>query len=295
MKKYLINSLIIFLLFLVTFISVLIPNLILDDVFDIGISKGIVLLAAFIVIALFSGAVLIKLENRIGRFGVLTTIILAVLFSILPKALNSTLTYSLKFAPYYLSIILGIAAGYFYAQKEQQKLKTPILLAIFPIIMSIGIYSLWIHKIEYGNWKGETTEQKIVPFELINKAQEVVNNESLKGKIILFDFWFISCPPYWVKFPDVQLLYDKYQSNPLVEIYAVNRPMPQDKPYELFSRIEERGYTFPVLQGNQKVIDALNVNSYPTVMLLNQKGEIIFMGELEDAEKKIETILESIE
>lgn len=122
-----------------------------------------------------------------------------------------------------------------------------------------------------------------------------MNNESLKGKIILFDFWFISCPPCWVKFPDVQLLYDKYQSNPLVEIYAVNRPMPQDKPYELFSRIEERGYTFPVLQGNQKVIDALNVNSYPTVMLLNQKGEIIFMGELEDAEKKIETILESIE
>ncbi len=69
--------------------------------------------------------------------------------------------------------------------------------------------------------------------------------------------------------------------------------MNQDKPGALFSRIEEKGYTFPVLQGTQEVMDALDVYKYPTVMLFNQKGEMIFMGELEDAENKMETILES--
>jgi hypothetical protein len=70
--------------------------------------------------------------------------------------------------------------------------------------------------------------------------------------------------------------------------------MSRDKPGALFSRIEDKGYTFPVLQGTQEVMDNLDVYKYPTVILLNKKGEIVFMGELDDAEKKLETMLGSL-
>jgi peroxiredoxin len=159
--------------------------------------------------------------------------------------------------------------------------------------MSFGIYDLWVHKVEYGNYTGEVSDSKVIPFSLENKEGQIVNNEMLQGNIVLFDFWYISCGPCWVKFPQLQSLYDKYESHPDVAIYAVNRPMDWDKPGQLFESIEKKDYTFPVLKGTQEVMDAFDVYVYPTVILLNQQGELVFMGELEDAEKKIESLLES--
>ena len=49
-----------------------------------------------------------------------------------------------------------------------------------------------------------------------------------------------------------------------------------------------------VLHATQEVMDQLDVYKYPTVMLLNQNGEMVYMGELEDVEKQIEKMLESI-
>ena len=182
-------------------------------------------------------------------------------------------------------------SGYLYYKKSIQKLVLPLILGLFPLLMSFGIYDLWIHKIEYGNWTGEVKEQPVASFELLTKNGDVVSNETLGDKIVLFDFWFIGCGPCWVKFPELQRIYEQYKTNPAVEIYAVNRPMSRDKPGALFQRIEDKDYTFPVLQGTQEVMDLLGVYKYPSVMILNQKGEMVFMGELEDAEKKLESML----
>ncbi|MEL4457317.1 hypothetical protein [Lutimonas vermicola] len=61
-----------------------------------------------------------------------------------------------------------------------------------------------------------------------------------------------------------------------------------------FSNKVRRGYSFPVLQGTQEVMDKLDVYKYPTVMVLNQNSEVVYMGALEAVEKQIEKMLESI-
>ena len=38
-------------------------------------------------------------------------------------------------------------------------------------------------------------------------------------------------------------------------------------------------------------MDTLGVYKYPSVMILNQKGKMVFMGELEDAEAQLESML----
>ena len=74
-------------------------------------------------------------------------------------------------------------------------------------------------------------------------------------------------------------------------IYAVNRPMRGDTPGELFSAISTQGYTFPVLLGNQVDIDALGVTHYPTVLILDKSGHVVFRGTLDMATKKLERLL----
>jgi thiol-disulfide isomerase/thioredoxin len=290
MKKVIGNILIILLLFIFTVVGLFFAILIGEGAWDLP--KGLGTLLAFLLLFGLTSFGLQKFKNQIGLYGVLIPILLGVLVVILPKAYFSTLKFSIKVSPFYISILLGILSGYLYYTKEIRKLKFPLVLSLFPLLMSFGIYDLWTHKIEYGNWTGEVTAQTVAPFELLTKNGDLVTNESLGEKIVLFDFWFISCGPCWVKFPKLQRIYDQYKSNPAVEIYAVNRPMPRDKPGALFQRIEEKNYSFPVLQGTQEIMDVLGIYKYPSVMIINQKGEMVFMGELEDAEKKLESMLD---
>jgi hypothetical protein len=293
MRKILIRGLIILLLFVITVVGMSFVIMIGEGAW--GLPKGVGLLLAFVLLFGLTTISLQKFTDKIGLYGVLIPIVLGVLLLILPKAYFSTLKFSVKVAPFYISILLGIMSGYLYYKKAVRKLILPLILLLFPLLMSFGIYDLWIHKIEYGNWTGEVQEQRVASFELLSKNGDVVSNESLGGKIVLLDYWFIGCGPCWVKFPDLQRLYEQYESNPEVEIYAVNRPMPRDKPGALFQRIEDKGYTFPVLQGTQEVMDLLGVYKYPSVMILNQKGEMVFMGELEEAETKLESMLSRLQ
>ena len=289
MKKILVRSLILLLLFIIALVGLFFAFIIGEGAW--GLPKGLGLLIAFLLLFGLTYLGLQKFREQIGIYGVLIPIILAALLLLGPKAYFSTLKFSIKILPFYISILLGMLSGYLYYKKSIQKLVLPLILGLFPLLMSFGIYDLWIHKIEYGNWTGEVKEQPVASFELLTKNGDVVSNETLGDKIVLFDFWFIGCGPCWVKFPELQRIYEQYKTNPAVEIYAVNRPMSRDKPGALFQRIEDKDYTFPVLQGTQEIMDLLGVYKYPSVMILNQKGEMVFMGELEDAEKKLESML----
>ena len=297
MTKYLFKSLIILLVFILPFIasglSSLITKHILVDTF--GLTDGSRLIFDFLLMFFVVLLSLKLFDKHIGINAVLITVGISLIVLFILNASGKTIKFSVKIAPLYISRILGLVAAFHYFIRKQNKLKIPLLLFIFPLILSMGINDLWVHKIEYGNWTGEVQAQQVANFELQNKEGAVVNNQTLKGKIVLFDFWYINCGPCWKNFPKLQQIYNKYEANPLVEVYAVNRPMRYDKPSALFSKIEDKGYTFPVLKGSQNVMDILGVYKYPTVMILNQNGDMVFMGELRNAEKKLESLLASIQ
>lgn len=294
MIEYLKKLCLLLLIFIVSFIGTGISynasegHLLVDQ---LGLPRGVGLILSFLFMFLISSISLWKFRKRNGTRLVLVIIAIPIVFLLISNSINYTINAQLKILPFYISWTLGVVAGFLYSSKSKKKIQVHLMLAIFPILMTFNVYELWVHKIEYGNWTGEVVSRQASPFEMENKAGEVVNNELLYGKVILFDFWFISCPPCWKKFPDLQRVHEKYKNNPDVEIYAVNRPMRSDHPNALFERIEDKGYSFPVLRGTQEVMDAFDVYKYPTVIILDRNGEIVFMGELEDAERKLESML----
>ena len=290
MIRILVNSLIAIGLFLITVISIFF-SIASADIFGSFSSNGLSLITVFVLLSGLTWFSLTKLSSRLHFWGVMTVIVVGVLFALVPKAMFSTIKYSYKVWPFYLSVMFGVMAGLYFFKGSGSSNMKPTYLALFPLLMALGPYDLWIHKIEYGNFFGKVAVKEVIPFEFTNKAGEIVNNESLKGSYVLFDYWFIACGPCWVKFPELQKMYEEYESNPEVQIYAVNRPMRSDKPGALFSRIEDRNYTFPVLAGTQETLDALGIYKYPTVMLLNPEGEIVFMGELEKAHEYLKNAL----
>ena len=232
---------------------------------NIGLPKGVGLLFAFGLFFMWYAVCVIYFENRLSVKTITTIILIPPLVILGMKGLTSSFKYFLKQTPYYLAVVFGLMAGYAYTVKSQRKLTSPLILGLFPLLMSFGLYDLWVHRIEYGSFTGNMTQEKVPPFELFNKEGTLVSNESLKGKLVVLDFWYIGCRPCWVKFPELEKLYTRYQGNDRVAIFAVNRPMSYDKPGALFTRITEKGYTFPVLKGTQKAMDDLEIYVYPTV------------------------------
>ena len=220
-------------------------------------------------------------------------IFLSIFGVILFAFLNSpSLRFSTKVLPSTVCNLLAILASILInTQSVKNRYLYTFLLFLFPFMLNLNLYSSWVHFIEFGNFSGRVEDQQIISFELSDESGNITNNASVKGKIVLFDFWFISCGPCWKKFPQLQEVYEKYQENPQVEIYAVNRPMSNDRPGQSFQSIKDKGYTFPVLQGNQKVMDDFDIYVYPTVVVLDQNGQIAFMGKIDDAERTIQKLL----
>jgi cytochrome oxidase Cu insertion factor (SCO1/SenC/PrrC family) len=259
------------------------------DVSNISQSTGIILAFLFMfLIAVFTLKFIKETDWRWILFIVLSLLLLGFVVN---NGMGKSLKYTLKISPFYISFLFGLIGGYYYKLKQNRKILIPLILFVYPLLLSFGGYNLWIHRIEYGNFSGAVENSEEIPFELLTKDGELVTNETLKGKVVLFDFWYISCRPCWVKFPELQRIHDQYKDDPNMVIYAVNRPTDRDKPGELFSRIEDKQYTFPVLKGTQEIMDAFDVYVYPTVVLLNKEGQVVFMGELEDAKEAIPSLL----
>lgn len=294
MKKYLINFLIVLLIVILTILAIAVPEIIGEILFkrSLKISSDWTYPITFLLLFIVSALSYTQFKKRLGFIVVTISLLFIILAFMVLFLFQNTIKFTIKLSPYYITMFLAVISGYFYAVKNASKLKIPLFLLIFPLIMSMGINKLWVHKIEYGNFFGTVSNPKIVEFEMPDKAGELVTNETLEGNYVLFDYWFIGCPPCWDKFPEVQRLYEKYQSQPNVKIYAVNRPMRRDEPDEMFTSIEAKNYTFPVLAGTQQIMDDFGVYKYPTVVILNKKGEMIFMGEIEEAEIKLDALLE---
>ena len=293
MKQILIKVLIVLLIAILPVLAIICAELIGQFLFkrSFGWEGNHADFILFLLLGLVSYISFKNFGDRVGKVTVWISLSFFILVFILFFLYQNTIKFTIKLSPFYLTMFLGLLMGYLVSREGARKMRIALILGVLPLIFSLGFSDLWNHRIEYGNWTGEVSNSEVIPFSFSDKTGNSIDQNLLQGKVVLFDFWFINCGPCWVKFPKLQEVYEKYNSHPDVEIYAVNRPMKRDEPGALFSTIEEKGYTFPVLRGTQEVLDALGVYKYPTVMLIDRNGFIVFTGELEQAEKKLESLL----
>jgi len=191
--------------------------------------------------------------------------------------------------------LLGIVVGYlFFKIKNYFKWVVLATASIACIFMYAKGYELWLNKLNFGTFTGQIIEKKLTTeIAFADSTNSIISINHLKGKIVLLDFWNSKCGFCYKKFPVVQNAYDKYKHNPKVNFYSVNFFLNDiDKEGDAFQIIKERGHSFPVLICKDiATLKALNITCYPTVLVVNREGELVFRGDIEDADKKIEELL----
>ena len=132
-------------------------------------------------------------------------------------------------------------------------------------------------------------------FEIVSMDGEVLNNEHLKGKVTVINFWFTACPPCIAEMPGLNELSKKYSSE------EVNFIAASTDSYETLERFISRkgNFGFKISPNASELFyqDFYIQSGFPTTIIIDQEGVIryFYSGGLADfrASRKIRKKLSS--
>lgn len=115
------------------------------------------------------------------------------------------------------------------------------------------------------------------------------------GKVIVLDWWGSWCPPCRDELPHFQALYAKYKDR--VAFVGMNweRPQTPDRVGTVKKFMADNKYDFPVvLDHDQKAGEAYGIEAFPTVFVIDRKGNILYrnIGYRPGVEKLLEAQIE---
>ena len=116
----------------------------------------------------------------------------------------------------------------------------------------------------------ESLTGKAMPkFTMKDLSGKAVTNASLKGKVVIFDFWATWCGPCKAASPLMQDLHKKYAKKGLVVVGAnVMDPAPNGaKNYS-----KEHGYNYLFTTGGDDLARSIGITGIPCFVFMDKKG-----------------------
>lgn len=110
-------------------------------------------------------------------------------------------------------------------------------------------------------------------YELTTLDGAEYSHESLRGKVVLFDFWATWCAPCLAALPDLKRLEARMEGKPFVMLsVSVDR-----KREVLETFLEKEGMDWPnAWDGGHEIAALFGVDSYPTYVLVDPDGRILY-------------------
>lgn len=110
----------------------------------------------------------------------------------------------------------------------------------------------------------------------INGKTVNIKNVVKEGQITVISFWATWCSPCKKELDNVAELYPEWQKKYNVQLIAVSIDDARTSA-KVKSTVNSKAWDYTVLlDSNEELKRALNVNSVPFTLLINQKGEIVY-------------------
>ena len=175
--------------------------------------------------------------------------------------------------------------NWLYTQTMPTKLNFSTLQEIIPTI-STSFSSLVDPK--FGKRVNYTKGEKIAPFKFTDIQGKSLSSDSLKGNVIVLNFWSISCGPCVTEMPELNELVAKMKGKKVTFI-APAVYSPKDELIKNFLPKHPFCYQIVCIDND----DDYNVNSFPTHIIIDQNMNVIYKYDAYSKEntRKMEEIL----
>lgn len=153
---------------------------------------------------------------------------------------------------------------------------------------------------ETGDNENETEENKLLPAVDFTLTDQFGNTHSLsdyKGKTIFLNFWATWCPPCRAEMPDIQKVYETYDTegdDALIVLGVAAPGYGNEKDEEGIKEfLSENGYTYPVLMDTDaELFTAYGIYSYPTTFMIDRDGNVFGYASGQLSEDTMKSIIE---
>ena len=128
---------------------------------------------------------------------------------------------------------------------------------------------------------------KAPDFKLASLAGPEVTLDSLKGKVVLLDFWATWCGPCKQIMPSIQAISEEFKDKN-VAVFGVNTWEKKDGAAKAY--MESKKYTYGCLLAGESLAKTYGITGIPTLILINKDGTIAFaeMGAGGDTKKMLQ-------
>jgi thiol-disulfide isomerase/thioredoxin len=126
--------------------------------------------------------------------------------------------------------------------------------------------------------------------DMVDINGEVFTPDSLKGQVILVNFWATWCKPCKKEIPDLSGVYGKYKDKGLIILGVLDDNVNQEV-IEKF--IEDTKMNFPVVRYDDEIGKSFSYpGKYPTTFVYGRNGELVERKEGIYTEESLEALLE---
>ena len=100
-----------------------------------------------------------------------------------------------------------------------------------------------------------------------------------KGKTVFLNFWATWCPPCRREMPDIQNIYETYDTEGDDGLIVLGIAAPnmgsEGSEEEITQFLEENGYTYPVVMDTTgEIFSAYGITSFPTTFMIDRDGNV---------------------
>jgi thiol-disulfide isomerase/thioredoxin len=156
--------------------------------------------------------------------------------------------------------------------------------------------------------KNNMINQPAPAFVLKDVNGNTVSSDSLKGKVVILDFWATWCGPCKRSFPAMQMAVNKYKDNPNVKFLFIHtwEKGEGDATAAAKKYVDDNKYSFQVLMdlkdpetGSNNVVERFGISGIPTKFILDKNGNIRFRitgfsGSNEAAVKELSAMIDMV-
>lgn len=144
----------------------------------------------------------------------------------------------------------------------------------------------------FGQGPEKFEGKKLPAFTMKDTAGKTISDKSLKGKVVLIDFWATWCAPCVAASPMMNRLHQKYAKQGLVVVGANI----SDKPGSAVKYKKEHKYGYTFTTGGEKLAQSLGVQGIPAFIFVDRNGKIadVQVGTSADIEAQFDATLKRI-